>query len=165
VTTLTCESCGAEYSTRRFRAEPDELACPCGGRRSSFRNNGRSTRRPISPASEEQRAKVKNALSIVSAKGPCDPAHLWPRSKGGCDSADCVVPLLRTEHRAYDDGRLDLLPALVAGGFWVELGHIVVEHQISPTRLVEQLTGERYGATGPLIARVTELESALETVG
>jgi hypothetical protein len=41
-----------------------------------------------------------------------DPAHLIPRSLGGCGEALCVVPLCRTCHRAYDQGRLDLLPHL-----------------------------------------------------
>jgi hypothetical protein len=39
------------------------------------------------------------------------PAHLAPRSIGGCDHPDCVVPL-RMHHRAYATGRLELLPHL-----------------------------------------------------
>jgi hypothetical protein len=40
------------------------------------------------------------------------PAHLAPRSLGGCDAAECVVPLCWMHHRAFDTGRLELLPHL-----------------------------------------------------
>jgi hypothetical protein len=108
------------------------------------RSTARPRRRPISEASPEQRAKTAGAVSIISATGPCDPAHLWPRGLGGCDSADCVVPLTREEHRAFDDGRLDLLPHLIAQGCWVELAHAVLAHQVDPIALVHRTTGERY---------------------
>jgi hypothetical protein len=35
-----------------------------------------------------------------------------PRSLGGCDEPDCVVPLCRPCHRAFDEHRLCLLPYL-----------------------------------------------------
>jgi hypothetical protein len=35
-----------------------------------------------------------------------------PRSLGGCDQPDCVVPLCRLHHRLYELGRLDPLPHL-----------------------------------------------------
>jgi hypothetical protein len=41
-----------------------------------------------------------------------DPAHLVPRSLGGCDHAHCVVALCRVHHRLYDRGELDLLQHL-----------------------------------------------------
>ncbi len=41
-----------------------------------------------------------------------DPAHLVPRSLGGCDETDCVVALCRVHHRRYDGGELELLPYL-----------------------------------------------------
>ncbi len=40
------------------------------------------------------------------------PAHLAARARGGCDDAPCVVPLCWRHHRAFDTGRLDLLPYL-----------------------------------------------------
>ena len=48
-------------------------------------------------------------LSVEPAgrSGPPD-----PRSLGGCGDALCVVPLCRSCHRDYDQGRLDLLPHL-----------------------------------------------------
>lgn len=41
-----------------------------------------------------------------------DPAHIVPRPHGGCDHEDCVIPLLRFQHEAYDRGELDVLPYL-----------------------------------------------------
>lgn len=69
--------------------------------------------RPPLSASPAQRAKIVGAACVVcqQTKG-ITPAHLAPRSMGGCDgcdAADCVVPLCWTHHRAYDEGRLELL--------------------------------------------------------
>ena len=64
-------------------------------------------------ATERQRAAVAGLTCIVcSADRRIDPAHLIPRSLGGCGEALCVVPLCRLHHRAYDRGELDLLPYL-----------------------------------------------------
>lgn len=80
-------------------------------RRSHLRSVPKSTKpRAISPASPEQRDKVRDRACIVCAQGPCDPAHVIPRSLGGCNDPLCVVPLCRPCHRAYDEGFLDLLP-------------------------------------------------------
>jgi hypothetical protein len=64
-------------------------------------------------ASEAQRGKIVGGACVVclQTKG-ITPAHLAPRSLGGCDHPDCVVPLCWTHHRAYDTGRLELLPHL-----------------------------------------------------
>lgn len=98
----------------------------------------------FTPASKEQRAKVSERVSIVSAQTPCDPCHLVPRSHGGCDHPDCVFPLTREEHRAFDDGTLDVLPYLIAHGMWVELAHAVAVHHYDPIRLAERCTGVRF---------------------
>jgi hypothetical protein len=64
-------------------------------------------------ASDSQRAAVAGRPCIVcDAVHGIDPAHLISRSLGGCGDALCVVPLCRRCHRAYDTGRLDLLPYL-----------------------------------------------------
>ena len=64
-------------------------------------------------ASDRQRAAVLGRRCIVcGADKRIDPAHLIPRSLGGCGDALCVVPLCRRCHRAYDRGELDLLPYL-----------------------------------------------------
>jgi hypothetical protein len=64
-------------------------------------------------ASDEQREKIVGRWCIVcqQTKG-ITPAHLTPRAQGGCDDPDCVVPLCWLHHRAYDTGRLELLPYL-----------------------------------------------------
>jgi hypothetical protein len=64
-------------------------------------------------ASEAQRAKMLGAACVVcqQTKG-ITPAHLAARSLGGCDDPACVVPLCFLHHRAYDTGRLELLPHL-----------------------------------------------------
>jgi hypothetical protein len=41
-----------------------------------------------------------------------DPAHLVPRSLGGCYRPECVVPVCRLYCRSYDGGGLELLPYL-----------------------------------------------------
>src|SRR5688500_4360271 len=76
------------------------------------------TARPGEPrapfaASDAQRAKILGGACVVcrQTKG-ITPAHLAPRSLGGCDHPDCVVPLCFMHHRAYDTGRLDVLPYL-----------------------------------------------------
>jgi hypothetical protein len=67
----------------------------------------------VATASVVQRAKVAGLRCLVcGAATRIDPAHLVPRSLGGCDQADCVVPLCRTHHRAYDQGGLDLVAHL-----------------------------------------------------
>jgi hypothetical protein len=64
-------------------------------------------------ATDRQRAAVAGRPCIVcGAERGIDPAHVIPRSLGGCGDPLCVVPLCRTCHRAYDEGRLDLLPYL-----------------------------------------------------
>jgi hypothetical protein len=64
-------------------------------------------------ASDGQRQKVIGSWCVVClrTKG-ITPAHLAPRSLGGCDDPDCVVPLCWLHHRAYDTGQLELLPYL-----------------------------------------------------
>ena len=62
---------------------------------------------------ESQRAAVAGRPCLAcGATHRIDPAHLIPRSLGGCGDALCVCPLCRSCHRAYDRGELDLLPHL-----------------------------------------------------
>jgi hypothetical protein len=77
-------------------------------------------------ATDAQRAAVAGRPCIVcGATTGVDPAHLVPRSLGGCGDPLCVVPLCRRPcHRAYDSGELDLLPYLEPG--WrAQLAHAV----------------------------------------
>ena len=67
-------------------------------------------RAPLTPASAAQRDAVRGRACIVCGGGTAvDPAHLVPRSLGGCEHRLCVVALCRTHHRAYDRGELDLV--------------------------------------------------------
>jgi hypothetical protein len=64
-------------------------------------------------ATERQRSAVAGRCCVVCGTDRrIDPAHLIPRSLGGCGDAACCVPLCRPCHRAYDRGELDLLPYL-----------------------------------------------------
>jgi hypothetical protein len=98
----------------------------------------------ISPASKAQRDKVRHAKSIYSARPGCDPAHIWPRSRGGCDHPDCVIPLTRDEHNEFDAHRLDILSCLVARKCWAEMAHPIIAHGVSPLQLLERLTGQEW---------------------
>jgi hypothetical protein len=95
------------------------------GRTTSLRRGAKPARRtplhrrtplarsPSLAASDAQRGKVASEGCIVcGAATRIDPAHVIPRSLGGCDDPDCVVALCRLHHRAYDRGRLDLMPYL-----------------------------------------------------
>jgi hypothetical protein len=88
-------------------------------RRTALQRRGRPRRRKalprvaVTPASAAQRAKVAGRRCIVcGAATRIDPAHLVPRTRGGCDEPDCVVALCRTHHRAYDQAGLDLIAFL-----------------------------------------------------
>lgn len=101
----------------------------------------------VSPASPAQREKCRDAVSIVSGQGPCDPAHLWDRSVGGCDHADCVIPLTREEHRAYDEGNLDLSPYLISSGCLAEVQHALIHTKGSLLRLMVRVSGSQWAPT------------------
>lgn len=111
---------------------------------STLKRSSTKRRRPVSPASTAQRAKVREALSIVSGQPGCDPAHLWPRSLGGCDDPLCVVPLTRAEHDAYDNGDLDLTPHLIREGCVAELQHALTHTHGSLLRLLERVSGQQW---------------------
>jgi hypothetical protein len=106
----------------------------------------KTRRAPISPASIEQREKIKGRACVNCAQGPCDPAHLVPRGLGGCDHPDCVLPLCRNCHDRLD-GRaprsgLDLSPVLALRDFAAERSHMA-SHWSFPVCL-ERLSGERW---------------------
>jgi hypothetical protein len=101
-------------------------------RRAPLRRGGTRLRRtaplecsPVAAASRVQRDRVRGAPCVVcGTRLRVDPAHLVPRSLGGCDDALCVVALCRTHHRVYDRGRLDLVPYLEPR-FRAEVAHAV----------------------------------------
>ena len=95
-------------------------------------------------ASAAQRRKVAGRPCLVcGARDGVDPAHIAPRSRGGCEHPNCVVALCRFRcHRAFDDGRLDLLPYLEPR-HRRELAH-ALQH-LGLVELLERLTAERWG--------------------
>jgi hypothetical protein len=95
----------------------------------------------MSPASGPQRAKVRGDRCLVCGGRPVDPAHLVARSRGGCDHPDCVVPLCRACHRAYDRGELDLLRHLEPA-YRAELAHAV--SHLPLLAVLQRVTGRRW---------------------
>lgn len=90
-------------------------------RTGGLRRSGPPTRRTplrrsrLAAASPAQRAKLVGRACLVCGQRPADPAHLVLRARGGCDHPDCVIPLCRVHHRAFDRGELDLLGQLEPG--------------------------------------------------
>jgi len=70
-------------------------------------------RAAISPASPAQREKIKGRPCVVCGAPATTPMHLWPRGRGGCDDALCVLPACWLCHRAYDTKELELLRHIV----------------------------------------------------
>ena len=107
-------------------------------------------RRPISAASKEQTAKRNSGASIVSgATEGLDMAHICPRSMGGCDHPDCVVPLTREEHRRLDNPAsneepLDLLPYLIDGERHEEMCHALWHYRLDLVALLERVTNTKW---------------------
>jgi hypothetical protein len=95
-------------------------------------------------ATERQRAAIAGRCCIVCGTDRrIDPAHLIPRSLGGCGDVLCVVPLCRVHHRAYDRGELDLLPHLEPA--WrAQLAHAV--GHIGLIGALRRITGGRQSA-------------------
>lgn len=90
-------------------------------------------------ASEAQRAKVAGAACLVCGRRPVDPAHLVPQRYGGCEQADCVVPLCRAHHRIFDRARLVLAPFICEEALAAEIAHALTH--VSAARLRDALEG------------------------
>ena len=99
-------------------------------------------RSAISPASPAQRGKVRDETCVNCGVGDhCDPAHLTPRSMGGCDEPECVIPLCRPCHRAFDAGMLDLEPLLALKTFSEERAHMA--SHLTLRQCMQRLNGLR----------------------
>jgi hypothetical protein len=132
-------------------------------RRALGRGHGPSRRTPLRPgghiqrhaglrragftgASPAQRREVAPQGCLACGGRPWDPAHLVPRATGGCDHADCVVPLCRACHRGFDDGRLELLRHLEPR-FRSELAHALSHASLA--WLVARVTAGRWRLVTP----------------
>jgi hypothetical protein len=171
VTKLYCNRAeDADYHvvSASFHPTGDELICPDhGGQMSTFKPRSSTLssssgppkkRKPLKrgkgfAASKEQREKIKGLPCVGCGADPddwywIDPAHLWPRGKGGCDDPLCVVPLCRGSlqncHQRFDEGKLDLLPKLIDRGYFKEMAHAIEAHELSPLTLLERVTGETW---------------------
>jgi hypothetical protein len=124
-------------------------------RRTPLKSSSNGKRRSgFTPASGAQKAKARMEDFCWCCDRErtewltLDPAHVCPRSKGGCDHADCVIVLCRAGdgtgcHRDFDDGNLDLLP-VIAGRyerFATECSHAALH--LNPVQLVQRLTNTR----------------------
>jgi hypothetical protein len=115
-------------------------------------------------ASKQQRQKVRGLVCVgcgreASEDGSVviDPAHVWPKGKGGCDKAACVLPMCRFVfdgsgcHKLFDEGKLDLLARLeerdTHEAYAEELAHPIAEHGVSLVSLVRRLTGSDWEFT------------------
>jgi hypothetical protein len=114
--------------------------------RTDLRRREAPRRRSISPASNAQRAKVRDRACIVCARGPCHPAHLIDRALGGNDDPRAVVPLCPSCHRLYDDGTLSLLEHLEPR--WREELAYAVE-LVGMLAALQQITNSRWEPIGP----------------
>lgn len=76
------------------------------------RTAAKPKRQAVSPASPEQRAKVRDQRCIVCGRDGVTPMHVIDRSLGGDDDPLAVVPGCADCHRAYDEQGLDLSPYL-----------------------------------------------------
>ncbi len=140
-----------KYVKALQRREPMQRG---NGQVSGVRRRGSTLKRRRGfAASPAQRAKVDGLACLVCGREKSDyvaidPAHLWPRGAGGCNDALCVGPLCRDSsggcHRLFDNGELDILPALITHGYFAEIAHITEAHRVSPTLVVERLTGKKW---------------------
>lgn len=165
-TIRVAQPCGCVQET--YMGQRREKFCECGNlfekpevveRRRDRRST--STLKPGRgmAASPAQREKVAGAVCVgcgaeATPDGALviDPAHVWPRGKGGCDSPDCVLPLCRFVfdgsgcHRLFDEGQLDLLSRVSEQpeAFATELAHPIRHHGVPLVSLVQRLAGNEY---------------------
>lgn len=109
----------------------------------------RTPLRRTAPLAKTASLAATNSQRLTVAGRPCivcgatrgvDPAHLIPRSLGGCGDPLCVVPPCRRCHRAYDSGELDLLPHLEPA--WrAQLAHAV--GHVGLIGALRRISGER----------------------
>lgn len=101
----------------------------------------------FTPASTEQRAKVKGQPCIVlkeddPCSGPVQPAHVIDRSLGGDDHEACVVPLCEKHHDAYDNARTLSILEFMEPRYREEIQYAV--GLLGLVRALERLTNERW---------------------
>lgn len=166
MTKLACPSCGTTDNRPGLNLTPEQCACDCGGtmvqpwklkprkplRRVSEKRQGETRRRGSTlkrgrgfAASPAQQAKIRDLACIVCGRdrheAKIEAAHVYPRRLASCDCAEGVVALCHEDHRAFDEGKLDLLPALIAHGYRAEVAHAFLEHDAPFAEVLKQVTG------------------------
>jgi ferredoxin len=114
------------------------------------RGAGPRRKTPLGHCTPAQRERVRDLACIVCGEcvGYCDPAHVIPRAVTSVDAANdvrAVVPLCPIEHRAYDEGRLDLSPYLEPR--WRDSAEWAVG-AVGLFAALRQITGERWVPAG-----------------
>lgn len=111
--------------------------------------SGMTTKRqPLSKCSPAQREKVAETARCIACPNvgpfvPIDPAHLAQKGyREGCDHPDCVVPLCRYCHAAFDgrDG-LDLSVVVSGPAFEAELAHMLLHYHGDWVAMGNRLVG------------------------
>ena len=133
-----------------------EQCARCGNRRRA--RSPAPAKKPIKKgrgfaASKAQQEKVRGMacaccglMADESLYTVIDPAHLCARGMGGCDHEDCVVPLCRGCHEAFDQGQLELAKFLEPT-YRREVAHCVTHLGLEGTRI--RLAPSQYRRSTP----------------
>ena len=152
-----------------FKPSAEDLGCECGGRR--VLPSQAKPRKPLRRVSEknapkvhkrgstlkqgrgfqaspEQQARVRDEGCLICGRdrheAQIHAAHVYPRRLASCTCADGVVALCSEHHRAYDEDKLDLLPALITHGRRLEIVHAFLEHDAPLIDVLDCVTGEKW---------------------
>lgn len=129
-----------EKAAENARAKPRK---PLGRSSGPKRKAPAKRRAPISAASPAQREKVRDAVSIISGQGPCDPAHIVSRAKGGCNDPLCVFRArIRCGRRSRSPWSYARCSSLVRATI-PELQHALALERVTNRRWAP--LGERHG--------------------
>ena len=91
---------------------------------------------------QREKVRVEGCRETGEHGSHVHPAHVTPRSLGGCDHPDCVVGLRADYHRLYDNGEFDLLPYLTLA----EQAHAV--SHLGLIGALKRTTNERWAPVG-----------------
>ena len=73
---------------------------------------GAKKNKPRSWADARAKVDEEGECRVCGSHSGLQAAHIIPRSLGGRQHRDSIVPLCERDHRSYDNFRLDILPYL-----------------------------------------------------
>lgn len=158
----TCEDHGLRLTYgKSLKRGPSKT--PTGTQRVGKRGNGFATEKAqrdkvrLLPCAFCGREAVEGVIVI-------DPAHLWPRGRGGCGDPLCVVPACRDQigngcHKLLDEEKLDAFPPLLARGYRAEIAHAFVEHEPPISHWLKRFTGVEWKPASELENPEQEVEA------